>query len=596
MTVLAEPYFLLTCTRNRQTHQVMSTPYMPRTRAQESRAAIERLYIAMRHLFIRGSYKPLGVSGEAMIEAMMVLCPEIYGSIADPERVELDGLLYIFQRLPRGIEECRFIRLISREGFENTSFAPIIPPKRRRNCYRIDEEEMYIEMTRGRSDIYDVLTHLTFLYIEAEKIRRNSEDHRSRKKRDWSMLEEVVKREEAGEPFNKEVAYTYLSTILGRTYEETVEACARFAKDPHLNSIFHITYWLGFRSTEESVNDNDREITFSSALREKIGHHYYGELWAQNIKEFLMEKGLLNRPLHIISANLHSVMNSLYGPHICKDKERSLEEIARELSLPESNHLREQVVAYARKKGMYQLDDHSGTNIGVQIFDLAQVALQNLTPELKWNVQYLEDHKPVIIVMDYAFGEQAYETLDELLKPYEKEDEKIPLRFESINIMGKAGILEGGKGDIMVPTAHVFEGTADNYPLENDFVEEDFTGHGLRVFEGPMITVLGTSLQNKDILRYFRRSSWAAIGLEMEGAHYQKAIQAATKIRRAGPNENVILRYAYYASDNPLISGHTLASGSLGVDGVKPTYLITIKMLNRILGGNGLPAVNYTTR
>ena len=33
--------------------------------------------------------------------------------------------------------------------------------------------------------------------------------------------------------------------------------------------------------------------------------------------------------------------------------------------------------------------------------------------------------------------------------------------------MGKAGILEGGKGDIMLPSAHVFEGTADNYPFKN---------------------------------------------------------------------------------------------------------------------------------
>ncbi len=39
-----------------------------RERARESRAAIERLYISMRHLFIRGSYKPQGVSGEAMRE------------------------------------------------------------------------------------------------------------------------------------------------------------------------------------------------------------------------------------------------------------------------------------------------------------------------------------------------------------------------------------------------------------------------------------------------------------------------------------------------------------------------------------------------
>jgi len=185
--------------------------------------------------------------------------------------------------------------------------------------------------------------------------------------------------------------------------------------------------------------------------------------------------------------------------------------------------------------------------------------------------------------MDYAFGEQAYETMDELLKPLEEEEQlRRSLNVQSISIMGKAGILEGKKGDIMVPDAHVFEGTADNYPFENALKPKDFEGKGLRIFCGPMISVLGTSLQNRDILHYFLRSSWKAIGLEMEGAHYQKAIQSASKIRKS-ISEHITLRYAYYASDNPLISGSTLASGSLGVDGVKPTYLITLKILNQIL-------------
>jgi hypothetical protein len=41
-----------------------------RSRAQESSAAIERLYITMRHLFNRGFYKPMGVSGETLREAL----------------------------------------------------------------------------------------------------------------------------------------------------------------------------------------------------------------------------------------------------------------------------------------------------------------------------------------------------------------------------------------------------------------------------------------------------------------------------------------------------------------------------------------------
>jgi len=545
------------------------------------------LYIAMQHLFIRGSYKPLGVSGEAMIEALTQLRPEIYGTINDPERVELDGLLYIFQRLPRGIEECRYIKLISREGFENSNFDPIVAPKRRRNAYRIDEEQMYIEMTRGRSDIYDILTHLTFLYVEAEKIRRNSEDHKQRKRREWLMLKETVEQEERGEEYNRDIAYTYLSTLLGRTYEETVSACERFSKASNVNSVFHIAYWMGKLATEEARDGNDREISFSSALREKIGHHYYGELWAGKIKAHLAERGWLQRPIHIISANLHSVMNTLYAPAALKQS-NELEDLARELSIPEEEELRAKVERFARRHGMQQIDDTSGTSISVQVFDLAAVDAGQLPAELQWEQEAVEREQPLLIIMDYAFGEQAYETMDELLKPYEEEEKKYPLNIQSISIMGKAGILEGAKSDIMVPCAHVFEGTADNYPFENDLKVEDFQGEGLRVFEGPMISVLGTSLQNRDILRYFLKSSWKAIGLEMEGAHYQKAIQAAAKIRNS-ISEDVVLRYAYYASDNPLISGSTLASGSLGVDGVKPTYLITLRILNRIMEQTARP-------
>ncbi|HET8838390.1 MAG TPA: hypothetical protein VFM82_05270, partial [Flavobacteriaceae bacterium] len=160
-----------------------------RTRAQQSTNAIERIYITMRHLFNRGFYKPMGVSGESLRDALLTLRPEIYGSVAE-ERVELFGLLYVIERLPNGIEECRFINLTSNEGYANSHFVPIVPPKRRRNCYRIDEEQMNIEITRGRSEIYDILTHLTFLYMESYKImRRVVIDNGKNVTRDWEKLE-----------------------------------------------------------------------------------------------------------------------------------------------------------------------------------------------------------------------------------------------------------------------------------------------------------------------------------------------------------------------------------------------------------------------
>jgi hypothetical protein len=558
----------------------MSLFTSPPTQAQISRSAIQSLYISMRHLFMRGSYKPLGISGESMIGAMLSLKPEIYGSIADPHKVELDGLLYIFQRLPQGIEECRYIKLIAREGFEASHFTKIIPPRRVRNCYRIDEEQMYIEMTRGGSDIYDILTHLTFMYIEAEKIRRNSLDTKDRKNRAWLMLEKLIEDIDNGLEINNEVGFTYLNTILSRPYDEIAAVYPRFQSSKEVNNLFKIIYWLGKLSMDEYFHQVDREITFSPALRAQFGHHTYGERWADRIKSVLVDQQLLDRPIHIISANLHSVMNCLYGKAALtkKFKNQSIEAVAEQLSQKGNDELRNQVSAHALLHGMTQLSDQSGTNIGVQIFDTSKLDRSLLPDEISSQAADATT-SPVIIVMDYAFGEQAFETMDELLKPYQNAKAAvIKLNIASVNIMGKAGILEGDKGDIMIATSHVFEGTADNYPFRNDLTVDDFKDSGLGVYEGTMITVMGTSLQNKDILTYFLRSSWKAIGLEMEGAHYQKAIQAASQIRKS-ISPDVKLRYAYYASDNPLHTGSTLASGSLGLDGVKPTYLITLAIL-----------------
>jgi len=168
------------------------------------------------------------------------------------------------ERLPKGIEECRFVRLISREGYETSHLKPIVPPRRKRNCYRLDEQIMYVEMTRGRSDIYDILTHLTFLYIESRKIQQNSTDPKGKISSNWKMLEEFVKKEKLGEELELESAAAYLSHIIGRTYEETLHAVQKFAESSNSNSLFSIVYHLGKLSMEESIQGLDREIKFLS--------------------------------------------------------------------------------------------------------------------------------------------------------------------------------------------------------------------------------------------------------------------------------------------------------------------------------------------
>lgn len=547
-----------------------------RTRAQVSSAAVERMYITMRHLFNRGFYKPMGVSGDTLREALLELRPEIYGTIAE-EKVELNGLLYVIERLPIGIEECRYINLTSDEGYSFSHFTALVPPKRRRNCYRIDEEQMNIEITRGRSDIYDVLTHLTFIFIESHKIKdRVLIGEEGKVTRDWKKIEVAAKKTEPLELEEKEIIMSHLSNVLGRSFSEVLDIYEKFAIPENQDRFLDVIYWLGKLAIEEDTDNDKRTITFSPLLRERLGHHIYGEMWSDRIKNVLVEKGLLSRPIHIISANMHSVMNSIFAPSVMKGQvEVSSElEIYEELSKPENKELRNLVGDRAEREGMVFLRDESGTNIDVQIFDTAKINLKNTN----FSTAKIDGEYPVIIVMDYAFGEQAYETIDELLKPFQK---TTLINVESVSIMGKAGILVGGKGDIMIPFAHINEGTGDNYPFDNELTVDMFKNDDVPVFGGTMVTVLGTSLQNKDLLKFFHDSTWGVIGLEMEGAHYQKAIQSASKIRKS-INPDVKVRYAYYASDNPLETGSTLASGGLGTTGVKPTYLITIKMLEQI--------------
>jgi hypothetical protein len=277
------------------------TKNIERTRAQESTNAIEKLYISMRHMFSRGFYKPMGISGETLRKSLLLLRPEIYGSIAE-DRSELNGLVYVIERLPEGIEECQFINLTADEGLKNSHFQSIIPPKRRRNCYRIDKDQMNIEITRGRSEIYDILTHLTFLFIESHKIQQrvslnDGEDFI----REWKYLEEVVLYQKIISTDEKELIIAHLGNILGRTFDEVSEIYKTFSTEENPNRFFQLIYWLGKLAINEVFENKKRTITFSTLLIEEIGHHIYGEIWANNIKKVLEENNLLKRPIHIIS-------------------------------------------------------------------------------------------------------------------------------------------------------------------------------------------------------------------------------------------------------------------------------------------------------
>ena len=473
--------------------------------------------------------------------------------------------------------------MMAHEDLKGTSFDEITPPKRRRLAYRIDDDEMGMVVSRGNSEVYDILTHMTFLYIEAKKIYSNVRDEEENLSQEWKRLEDHVNHggELKGPELDK--GLWDLSIILGRTYQETKETYAHMQKNKaetnSSNGIFHVIYNLGRLIEWEKENGDLVEVRFTPSLIGVIMNQIYGKRWAGAIKEKLVKQDLLDRPLHIISANLHSVLNLLFGYEAFKGELSKIDKNDIYEFVQQFSDRPEVIKEVAEKSGFQELEDESGFQIICQIVDGAALDSIEIHPTLNFSPKDMNQEKPVLLVMDYAFGTQAFEAMDELLKPWQHEGSEKKLNVESISVMGKAGTLSGLKGDIMLATAHVLEGTPHNYSVDGDLAVEDFEAD-VNVFAGPIITVLGTSLQNRDVLEKFQTTSWNAVGLEMEGGHYQRAIGAA--IIKGNISDKVSLRYAYYASDNPLATGNTLAAGAMGKEGMKPTYMITKAILEKI--------------
>ena len=203
--------------------------------ARKARLAISTFQIMSSAFLLRGYYRFSGKTGQTLENSLRNLGPEIYGSMNDSRITELKGLEYVLDRLPKGIEQCNRIVMMAHEDLKGTSFEEIIPPKRRRLSYRVGDHEMSIVVSRGSSEVYDILTHLTFLYIEAKKIYSNVRDEEENLSREWKRLEDHVNHD--GELADAELdkALWDLSIILGRTFQETkkpMPTCRKTKQNP----------------------------------------------------------------------------------------------------------------------------------------------------------------------------------------------------------------------------------------------------------------------------------------------------------------------------------------------------------------------------
>jgi hypothetical protein len=207
----------------------------------------------------------------------------------------------------------------------------------------------------------------------------------------------------------------------------------------------------------------------------------------------------------------------------------------------------------------------------VQLIDLARLVDTAVDPGVAALPAGSTAADDLIVNIDYAFGEQAEYVIRSLLTLYGE-------NIRSVNFLGKAGALVGNRGDILAPTAFIEQHSDLFQPLPAQQVPGEVAVH-----HGPMLTVDGTLLQNRQMLNFYRQI-WNVIGIEMEGTHYYREILESRQLGVIRPE--VQFRFLYYVSDLPLETSATLTAPLRASEGVPPLYSITRHILNQIIAGD----------
>ena len=131
---------------------------------------------------------------------------------------------------------------------------------------------------------------------------------------------------------------------------------------------------------------------------------------------------------------MHSAVNLLYGyDAVCSNStEKPDGDLYRFLQTCRDKG--EMIRAHAAANGFHDVPDTSEMLIHAQIIDMAKLDQLMFHPELHLERENLKNAQPVLLVIDYAFGTQAYEVMDELLSQFHEEPD---IQVCSISIMGK---------------------------------------------------------------------------------------------------------------------------------------------------------------
>jgi DNA-binding response OmpR family regulator/CRP-like cAMP-binding protein len=534
--------------------------------------------IFVNHLF--SEMEKSGVKLGDLIESYRELHSILHKG-ASAQAIDFAALAYAIPRLPQSITSVSALYLAEHlpDMYQEIREEIQIPSLRaqKRKFYAIAPGKIMVLLRDHTTDTVDLITKLCLYAVEVNKIRNRLLA--------TPLVMHLPRFTIGGEG---SAATAALRSELPFTAEELA----------NLDVIFEDN--LLKRLAEIVIQDGDISLTV-----QRSDHHYATatqtqdapEMWRSQIRQELWQviaaqdfEGDMD--VHIISGNNHSVHNCI-SPWLHKRKESILTRAKDMVPVfyqfenptdrlyfvsrawlaahPEEAESR---AASDRENGIYVLEDQSSTGIEVRLIDANRLG-DHLDP----NLGSIDIKRRTLIVnIDYAYGQQAELIMRGLILLFGKQ-------IRSISILGKSGAIVGNRGDILLPNRLLLQTNDTLYPIPNrDLSVDSFRDVGFdhAVHEGTLLTVLGTIMQSRQML-YFYRHFWDVVGMEMEGSFYLREILRARSLGLL--SENVKLRFAYYTSDTPLDEEASLASSLAPLEGIPPVYAITRVILRQILAG-----------
>lgn len=535
------------------------------------------------------------ISIEALLPMYRALQPALHRGVGESSRIDTAALHYAVRRLPKNVTYTFAFLLVDELPAALAESEHLFPPvrtaARRRDIWEVLPGKNLVLLRTGNSDLIDLVTSLCLYAVEARKIRERVVRDESLPRIHAFLTERDSHVEVDGDAdadadartVSMERARAFLNTLAFSSRE--VDAFVQIWPDDPVRRISEIT--------------RHREMFNIDVRRQQRNYHARrGELWTSEVARVTTEllgvdptELTAERGIHIISSNTHSVSNCLNPWY--RDHTNEILSWSESVQHPAAQHhwryehdlvyavARDFFVAHpdaaedARRTaagvGHHALSQTVSTGIQVQLIDLARLVHTPVDPGVSPLPAESSAADDLIVNIDYAFGEQAEYVIRSLLTLYGE-------NIRSVNFLGKAGALVGNRGDILAPTAFIEQHSDLFQPLPEQRVSDNMAVH-----HGPMLTVDGTLLQNRQMLNFYRQI-WNVVGIEMEGTHYYREILESRQLGVIRPE--VQFRFLYYVSDLPLETRATLAAPLGASEGVPPLYSITRHILNQIIAGD----------